>query len=281
VAVARLEEARKKFSAKLDELELEKENLESEILKSRQAKQSYETSQRQGLGLEAKKILKELTALRDEVSRAVKEQRPEELAKGSLGLFQKISDSADKVRVFANENENTLEAIPLGDDEIVVGALVDVDQLGLATLLELPNAKGLALVQMGDLKTRVARERLLKPPRQRAEKFLAQKAAQGARRKGAELWPKTQQASKSGSGSLLCDVRGKTVDEALRRIESSLNDLLKEDFLTLTIIHGHGSDRLKDSIRDYLKGERADVAYRPGSWPGEGGDGVTVVERSF
>jgi dsDNA-specific endonuclease/ATPase MutS2 len=58
-----------------------------------------------------------------------------------------------------------------------------------------------------------------------------------------------------------------------------LNELFRNENAVVTCIHGHGSDRLKDAIRDYLTQERPDVAFRSGSWPGEGGDGVTIVER--
>jgi dsDNA-specific endonuclease/ATPase MutS2 len=48
----------------------------------------------------------------------------------------------------------------------------------------------------------------------------------------------------------------------------------------VTVIHGHGTQRLKEAIRDYLTSKRDDVVFRPGSWPGEGGDGVTLVEKA-
>jgi dsDNA-specific endonuclease/ATPase MutS2 len=64
----------------------------------------------------------------------------------------------------------------------------------------------------------------------------------------------------------------------MAKVETSLNELLNNDAMSVTIIHGHGSDKLKDSIRNYLTLERTDLRFRPGTWPGEGGDGVTVVE---
>jgi dsDNA-specific endonuclease/ATPase MutS2 len=59
-----------------------------------------------------------------------------------------------------------------------------------------------------------------------------------------------------------------------------LNELSRFEEGIVTIIHGHGSERLKDSIRSYLTEKRDDLSFRPGSWPGEGGDGVTLVERA-
>ena len=46
------------------------------------------------------------------------------------------------------------------------------------------------------------------------------------------------------------------------------------------IVHGHGSDRLKNSIRDMLRNNCPyNVSFRPGA-ANEGGDGVTVVAIS-
>jgi DNA mismatch repair protein MutS2 len=73
-------------------------------------------------------------------------------------------------------------------------------------------------------------------------------------------------------------VRGKTVDDALRRVEQSLNGLFSGEGSVVTIVHGHGTSRLKEAIRDYLSSTRSELSFRPGSWPGEGGDGVTLVE---
>ena len=73
------------------------------------------------------------------------------------------------------------------------------------------------------------------------------------------------------------DVRGADADTA---VEKSLNFIDKsmlagESFIV--IIHGHGSDRLKSSIRTMLKHNCPyNITFRGGE-SGEGGDGVTVI----
>ena len=42
------------------------------------------------------------------------------------------------------------------------------------------------------------------------------------------------------------------------------------------IVHGHGSGRLRDALRERLRKHPAVVASRPGA-PNEGGNGATVV----
>jgi DNA mismatch repair protein MutS2 len=81
-------------------------------------------------------------------------------------------------------------------------------------------------------------------------------------------------------GSIVCDVRGRNVEEALTRVERAADEVLRSEDLVLTIVHGHGTGRLKEAIRSYLNKFSDELHYRTGTWPGEGDDGVTVVEKS-
>ncbi|MFN3454485.1 MAG: endonuclease MutS2, partial [Pseudobdellovibrio sp.] len=73
------------------------------------------------------------------------------------------------------------------------------------------------------------------------------------------------------------DLRGKTVETALSELEIALDKaaLQKED--RLKIIHGHGTESLKKSIRSYLSRSVYVKKWKAGS-PESGGDGVTWVE---
>jgi DNA mismatch repair protein MutS2 len=72
------------------------------------------------------------------------------------------------------------------------------------------------------------------------------------------------------------DVRGKTADEALESLQSHLDRATLSGTLLMRIIHGHGTGRLKQVIREHLKGSPYVAGFRPGE-RAEGGDGVTVV----
>ena len=73
------------------------------------------------------------------------------------------------------------------------------------------------------------------------------------------------------------DVRGLTVEEALSAIEVSLDNaaLASED--RLKIIHGHGKDVLKRSIRSFLSRSLYVKSWKAGT-AHSGGDGVTWAE---
>lgn len=72
------------------------------------------------------------------------------------------------------------------------------------------------------------------------------------------------------------DLRGLRVDEAVSRLDDSLNDATLEGVSPLRVIHGKGTGVLRRAIRDYLSGHSLVSSWDPGEGPG--GDGVTVVE---
>ncbi len=72
------------------------------------------------------------------------------------------------------------------------------------------------------------------------------------------------------------DVRGLRADEALARVEGSLNDAALESLRSIRIIHGIGTGALRLAVRGYLHGHPLVAASASGEGPG--GDGVTVVD---
>ena len=77
--------------------------------------------------------------------------------------------------------------------------------------------------------------------------------------------------------SLQLNVRGMTVMEALRKVETYVDRLLLADVRTASILHGKGTGTLRDAIRSYLASCSFVRACGPAP-PREGGDGVTVFE---
>ncbi len=73
------------------------------------------------------------------------------------------------------------------------------------------------------------------------------------------------------------DLRGQTVEKALTDLENNLDlaTMQKED--RIKIIHGHGTDTLKKSIRSYLSRSVYVKKWKAGT-PESGGDGITWVE---
>lgn len=73
------------------------------------------------------------------------------------------------------------------------------------------------------------------------------------------------------------DLRGKTVDEAIAQLEITLDRATEQNEDRLKIIHGHGTESLKKSIRTYLSRSVYVKKWKAGNAE-TGGDGVTWVE---
>jgi DNA mismatch repair protein MutS2 len=72
------------------------------------------------------------------------------------------------------------------------------------------------------------------------------------------------------------DLRGTPVDEALVELERRLDAAFLAGLPFVRVIHGKGTGRLRQAIREALQGNTYVAAFDAGQ-PSEGGDGVTVV----
>ena len=73
------------------------------------------------------------------------------------------------------------------------------------------------------------------------------------------------------------NVIGQRIDDALPEIEKRLDEALLSGAGRLRIIHGHGSGRLRDAVREHFREHPAVGSLRAGD-AREGGNGATIVE---
>jgi len=73
------------------------------------------------------------------------------------------------------------------------------------------------------------------------------------------------------------NVIGHTVPEALDKIDKYLDSAFLANYPSVTIIHGHGSGRLRHEISIFLKGQPQARKFRCSSEE-TGGRGITIVE---
>jgi DNA mismatch repair protein MutS2 len=73
------------------------------------------------------------------------------------------------------------------------------------------------------------------------------------------------------------NVIGQRIDDALPEIEKRLDEALLAGAGRLRIIHGHGSGRLREAVREHFRGHPAVATLRAGD-AREGGNGATIVE---
>ncbi|RDB35916.1 MAG: hypothetical protein DCC88_07660 [Spirobacillus cienkowskii] len=73
------------------------------------------------------------------------------------------------------------------------------------------------------------------------------------------------------------DLRGKTVDDALDKLDLELDKMNRMLVQNVVVIHGHGLGKVKEAVRKYLETTSYKLRFRNGRH-GEGGDGVTIIE---
>jgi DNA mismatch repair protein MutS2 len=81
----------------------------------------------------------------------------------------------------------------------------------------------------------------------------------------------------SGGPTAEINVIGQRVDESLDAIERALDQALVAGASRLRVIHGHGTGRLRDGIRDHFRNHGAVSSLRSADRT-EGGNGATILE---
>lgn len=93
--------------------------------------------------------------------------------------------------------------------------------------------------------------------------------------------PPTRRSQPSGgaaaSAAMELDLRGQTVEEALMALERRLDAALMAGLPYVRVIHGKGTGRLRQAIRQALPGYKFVKSFEAGT-RSEGGEGVTIVK---
>lgn len=179
-----------------------------------------------------------------------------------------------KQRLARLEEQTRAELLPAGEpvplERLGIGDPVEVGGLGMTgTLLELPQGKKRVRIKVGEGELLATVANLV-----------------GLTRESVLTSKPTRTATTPKPGGLVrayhveeqtvVDVRGKTADDALDEVVAALDRASLEGTPALRIIHGHGTGKLKSSLREYFRDSPYVAATRPGD-RNEGGDGVTIV----
>jgi len=79
-------------------------------------------------------------------------------------------------------------------------------------------------------------------------------------------------ASQNAKPSLQCNLVGKTVEDAIYVLEQTLDQCVLQSHVSIRVIHGHGSGKLRKGIRTYLKTSAYVERFEPDT-----DDGATLV----
>lgn len=272
-ALAAVEEERRKLAAEVDrakDLARQAEAERQALLEERadaEAKLREEEQQRR------EAFARELERATGEAQGIVQRLRQESSLQAAEAMRRELLDrqKAERDRAAALQAEQARAEVPEGMPELEKGAWVH--HHGLDRDVEVIEVDGATVtVAAGPMKMRVTREQIGPPTTRRP------KARFPTPVKSSEAIARAAQAAPApvSAANLRCDVRGMRVDEALREIESFLDRAMRAGDPAATILHGHGTGALKQSVRDFLAASPYVRVFRPGE-SHEGGDGVTLV----
>ena len=134
-------------------------------------------------------------------------------------------------------------------------------------LLEMPDKNGNVFVLMGNIKTKMKKNKLAVLNKSLMKKPNTPK----------KLIEPIEIKRYSMSNTL--DLRGFRVEEALDELEAYLDKASLYNLTPVFVIHGHGTGALKQCVRDFLSTSPYVCKFRPGE-NAEGGDGVSVVDSN-
>jgi DNA mismatch repair protein MutS2 len=228
----------------------------------------------EGLEEERRELLQ---AARDQMQAEVQSLRDEvETLRRRLAVAAQPLRAVDEVAEAVEDLEERTEApverraaapVPRAPREFHLGQRVHLPALqtnGIVTEIGLQHAE----VQIGRLRVKARLEELVLPEEETAEaeaRRLTIAPAQAAR---SIVTPEPP--------PLELDLRGTVVDEALEELERRLDAAAYAGLPFVRVIHGKGTGRLRQAIRETLRSNPYAASFHAGS-DAEGGDGVTVV----
>ena len=256
----------------LAELEATRERLALEAEATRavraDAALAGERLERERAALEAERrtlgarVRRELAEFRERVARELAGAAERMRAELAAGRKKSVAQQATS-RLFAEAPQVDFEERASHDLPLGVGAQVRHAMLGWRGVVEkltgdkvevLANGKRLRL-QAGDLVVEAAAE----PPAKG-------RVSRSSGRDDVDRAPVAQELH----------LIGQRVEPALEEMDAFLDQAMLSGRAEVRIVHGHGSGRLRDAVRERLRKHAAVVASRPGA-PNEGGNGATVV----
>src|SRR5215471_15946019 len=212
-----------------------------------------------------KKLSAQFSRARTEVQATVDALKREQKLVKAKETRQRLIELEEQARA---ELGPAVTPIPL--DQLVIGDQVEISGLGMiGTLLEVPQGKKRVRIRVGEGELLATVSNLVGIGRGNVQLITPYPAVR-APRPVASSFPVEDEHT-------VVDVRGQATDDALDHVIAALDQATLKGLPFLRIIHGHGTGRLKATLRQYLKESPYVVKSRPGD-RSEGGDGVTVAD---
>lgn len=231
--------------------------------------------------IESRRIINEKTSEAEEILEEIEKLfDKEELTQSDLikarTLKNKLSDKA-----YESDREGYIKPqyVPVAEGKLKVGDRVYVPSFSNEGIIaELNEKKKQAQVECGSLKIWCKISDLM---------AIVGGAEKQAQKSAAKSKPKIKNKSETVSVTRNLDrdrmpareinLLGMTVQEAVLELDDFIDSALISGFDEIKIVHGFGTGKLRDGVREYLRKNRRVAEFRAGTY-GEGEGGVTIVK---
>lgn len=266
IVVEKLQETQQKLSKNLQESdELNKEALS---VKSDYEKKLSELKKDKKKAVKTikNKMETEIEEAKEEIKDILKELRQEKSEKIARRSYSRLAQLEKKVLDEANSFNEEESYEELDWSEMKVGEKALLKELHQPiTILALPDKNNNVYVQMGLIKTKIKKDKLVPFD----EKLVSKPVSKFKKMDSFEF--------KKSAMSNTLDLRGYRVEDALDSLEFFLDKASLTNLTYVYIIHGIGTGALRSAINNFLLTSPYVAKYRFGE-PAEGGDGVSVVD---
>jgi DNA mismatch repair protein MutS2 len=254
----KLEKARAKLEAQTRELEKRLEKIEDE------RRETLAKARAEG-ELEVAVLKQNMDSLKQQLKKA---KQPLEAIKLIEGKLEKIEEKVE----LPVERRQTVDRGPSSvHRQLSLGERVTVSTLnaeGVVTALGESDAE----VQIGTIRMRA---RLSDLVRRVSEQSSSTQKAEGSKQK-VEGSGRANVTVASKSPGMEVDLRGLMAEDALDKMERYLEQAFLSGLPFVRIIHGKGTGRLRQAVREALRGHEYVSKFEEGGST-EGGEGVTVA----
>ncbi len=269
IVVERLQDTQHQLDSNLKEAEILNE--EAAELKKKYEKElsEHKKEKKKSLKIIKDKFENQLDAAEDQIKDILTELRKEKSEKIARRSYARLAKLEQGFRNDIQNFEDNEQYQELDWNKVSVNDKVMIKELNQpVTVLSLPDKNNSLFIQMGMIKTKVKKDKLVVFDPQMAKKV---NLPSGAMKKESSFSLRKIDISNT------LDLRGERVEEALDELETYLDKASLANLSPVYIIHGHGTGALKSAVRDFISSSPYVSKYRSGE-DAEGGDGVSVID---
>lgn len=266
IVVENLQQTQQDLAQNLDEAkdlkekaDTKKKELDKQLNEIKKDKKKIIKGMKSSLENELEKSKEEIKSILDEL----RKEKSEKIARRTYARLAKLEK---QYRDNLNKYDEVEKYEELVWENITVGSKALLKELHQpVTILSLPDKTDNVFVQMGQIKTKIKKDKLAIYNEKLVSKPITR------------VQPKESFEFNKHELSNTLDLRGYRVEEALDSLEFFLDKASLVNLTPIYVIHGHGTGAIKSAVQEYLSTSPYVSKYRYGE-PEEGSDGVTVID---